>query len=296
MGTVFTVEIEAPADPALCALAWAEVDRVDHRMSSWKPDSEISLLVPGRCCPVHPDTLEVLRTSQQVCRHSGGAFDVTVAPLLRAWGLLGGQPALPSGPALAAARALVGCERYTLDPVRSCVRLEPGSSVDLGGIAKGWALDRARSALLDAGVRQAVLDLGGQLHHIGSGHRAVVLDPRNPDRALVAFDASGLSVSTSAQTERFVEIDGVRHGHILDPATGQPASGVICAAVTHPSAMIADALSTALFVRGRGGLEPLLAAYPEAGVLLLEPEGLTLAGTLQGPGPDLGKSERSATE
>jgi FAD:protein FMN transferase len=296
MGTILRVDLWAASEeaPALFAAVWTEADRVDRLMSSWKPQSEISRLAPGRCSPVHPETFAVLGFSQQLCRVSGGAFDVTVGPLLRARGLYGGPVREPSPEELLQTLRNVGCSRFTLDPAVGCVRLEPGTALDLGGVAKGYALDRARDALLARGVRRAVLDLGGQLHHIGSGHRVAVLDPTDPEQLAALFTAAEVSVSTSSQSER--------PGHILDPATGLPASGLLGVTVTHPSGMVADALSTALFVRGRKLLPAVLEAFPEAGVILLadpgpgkklQPQDVTVAGILRGKTAVLPPGERS---
>jgi thiamine biosynthesis lipoprotein len=304
MGTLLRVDLwaEPDASASLFAAAWAEADRVDRLMSSWKPESEISRLAPGLCNPASPETLEVLRFSQRLCGASGGAFDVTVGPLLCLWGLYGGPARRPSDQEIDLALRRVGCSRYSIDEAQGCVRLQSGSALDLGGVAKGYALDQARAALLRLGVRRAVLDLGGQLHHIGSAHRVAVLDPTDPRQALAVFAVAEASVATSAQSERFVEIDGQRQGHILDPATGRPARGLLSVTVTHPSAMAADALSTALFVRGPALLPAVLASFPEAGVLLaadpgparrLQPRHLTVAGRLQGNVALLQPGERS---
>ena len=275
MGTLLRIELEAEPSqaPELFTDAWGEFDRVDRRMSSYRADSEIERLGSTTCCPVSADTMEVLEFSQRVCRGTDGAFDVTVAPLIDAWGFRGHPPAVPSEAELAAALAKVGCDRFRLSTSDSCVWLDEGTHVDLGGVAKGYALDLARKRLVERGVRRAVLDLGGQLHHIGTGHPVVVAHPLEPRKGFVSFSVTDASVSTSAQTEHYLEIDGHRYGHILDPRTGHPATGMLSVTVVHPSGMVADALSTALFVGGPKLVESVLKEFPDAGLLLIREPG-----------------------
>lgn len=276
MGTLLRIELETEpsAAPQLFADAWTEIDRVDHEMSGYRADSEIERLSSSTCSPLSTESLEVLEFSQRVCRGTDGAFDITVAPLIVAWGFRGHAPVVPSEEEIAAARGKVGCDRFRLSATESCAWLDEGTHLDLGGVAKGYALDLARKSLVDRGVRRAVLDLGGQLHHIGANHSVVVANPFEPEKGIAILNVSDASVSTSAQTERFIEVEGRRYGHILDPRTGRPASGMLSATVAHPSGMVADTLSTALFVGGPKLVDSVLEEFPDAGILLVrEPVG-----------------------
>jgi thiamine biosynthesis lipoprotein len=206
---------------------------------------------------VHPEVARVLDAALEVWHDSEGAFDVTVEPLVRAWGFLGGPRRVPSQAELDSAFTRVGAQRLDFDPGARSLRFgRRGMKIDLGGIAKGYAVDVAAARLAELGVRDALVDLSGNMAALGRpAHagpwRIGIRDPhdRMPYLARLAFH-SGEAISTSGKYEQFVAADGKTYGHIMDPRTGRPADGLIAVTVCAPSAMLADAWSTALFVLG----------------------------------------------
>jgi thiamine biosynthesis lipoprotein len=209
-------------------------------------------------------------------RDTGGAFDITSTPLSRCWGFLQREGRIPSAEAIAAARARVGFDRVALDRVRCTTRFEhPGIELNLGAIGKGYALDCVAVEMRRTGVTDALLSAGrSSLLAIGGGARGwdveVVSARATQDgapRPLARLRLRDVALGTSGAGEQFVIADGTRYGHVIDPRTGWPASGVLSASVVTSSAADADALSTAFLVGGVELAESYCADHP--GVLAL---------------------------
>jgi len=259
-GSVVAYVPDASADAALAA-ALNEMQRVDTLMSHYKPDSEVSRVTArAGVAPlaVHADTLHVIQTAQDVSRETGGAFDITVAPLVQLWGFFSHEARVPTDDEIGAARADVGYEGVRIDPDASTVMLQrEGMELDLGGIAKGHAVDLGARSLRDAGVRSGLVNLSNSTFHaIGAPDgaeqwRIAVEHPRAPGEQLGVVLVSDAALATSADTEQFFVRDGVRYGHILDPRTGNPVTnGVVSVTIVAPTGIEADALATAVFVLG----------------------------------------------
>lgn len=207
---------------------------------------------------------------------SGGAFDVTVGPLVRLWGFSGGKTPVyvVADARIEAARALVGYRNIRLEGTRASLD-RPGMVVDLGGVAKGYAVDVCCDLLRARGALNFTVNLAGNMRcfgrpsperpwHIG------VRDPFHVDDTLGVVDMEdGMAVSTSGNYERFVEIDGHHYAHIIDPRTGRPVEGMAGVTVISPSAADADALSTALFVLGVEAGGRAIADVPHAEALFV---------------------------
>jgi len=244
MGTTAEIEVSGVADPAAAlGAAFAALERVDESMSLWRP-SELARLNAAGEAAVSADLLAVLARALEVAEASGGAFDPTVEPLVRAAGQLG-EPARQLDPS--ARRALlgrVGAAKVRLDARSGRVTLEGGARLDLGAIAKGYAVDLALQALRAAGARAAVVDLGGSsVAAFGAPVEVAIADPAGraaPPWGAIVLDGAALGTSGA----------GERGAHVLDPRTGAPARRVLSATVVGASAMEADALSTAAFVLG----------------------------------------------
>lgn len=240
--------------------AYAAFDRVDSLMSTWRDDSVLSALnrAPADTwIAVGPEVATVLAAALATAEATGGAYDPTVLPLVRLWGFRGGEPRIPAPRDLAGTRSRVDHGLLEVDGPRGRARLRAGGmEVDLGGIAKGYALDAAAAAMRAAGARGGMLDLGGNVLVFGEGPGGTVeiRDPRGGEPLAELPLAEG-AVATSGQYERFVVVDGQRFGHVLDPRTGRPVPGGLAVSVLAPDAMTADALSTAGLVLGlRRGL------------------------------------------
>jgi len=257
----------------------ASFDSIDVRLSSWRDDSEV-----GRINLAPADSVmnvglwlgECLRSAGALHAGSGGAFDITAGPLMHLWGFTSQQGHLPSPVEIDAARALLGGYEYDAAN-RTLVKRNPGAKIDLGGLAKGFAVDLAIRNLIDLGISAALIDLGGNIYALGipEGRDAWVVgvrDPRDRTRLLGTVSVVNRAIASSGTYERFVEIDGRRYGHIMNPATGRPAEGLLGTTVIHRSATLGDGLSTALFVVGPAEAERLLReTYRDAEAILVLP-------------------------
>lgn len=286
MGTVATVAIlddpntagdgERPFEAAFGAIR-----AIDRSMSLYRPGSELLRVNEhaGRHAErVGEDLFRILARAKELSVMTEGAFDVTVLPLLQAWGGYRGLDHLgPSNP-----RA-VGFAALRLDARARSVRFElPGMAIDLGGVAKGFALDRARERLRAGGVTQARLDLGGNLALLGGGPagcwRVAVRDPARSERALGVLELpANYAVATSANYARDFAAEGWRApSHVYDPRTRQPVLTRGAVTVWAPDATTADGLATAFLVLGRDEARFVLERMPEVGALFVPADGSEL--------------------
>jgi len=295
MGTVARAEIALPTRLAATtaeALIRTVFDSVNTTLSSWSADSEISRLnraAVDSAFQVSPWLTTCLTVAGDLHRTTAGAFDPTAEPLMRLWGFYRQEGRLPAPAALDSALALLGGYRFDWAQ-RAVTRLRAGTRFDLGGIAKGLAVDLATDRLRRHGVGNALIDLGGNLFCLGtaaarSDWRVGIRDPLNRDQLFAVVRISNRAVATSGSYERFVEIDGKRYGHVMNPATGRPAEGLLSATVVAGSAILADGLSTALFVMG-----------PEAGLELLDRHFSEVDAVLVVPAEDGSRAQVIATE
>ena len=283
MGTLWTVEAAGVAGPAAIDAAFAAIRRVDLLMSTYKPASELSRLNReghARWVPLSAETFGVLSRARAWARATGGAFDPTAAPLVRAWGFDGPSPALPTPAAQAAARAKVGWAGLALDARRGARFARPGMACDLGAIAKGTAVDLALAAMRRAGATRARVDAGGQQGFwgpAGSTWRVAIAHPRAAGATLPPLTVGPGSVATSGDAERGFWLDGTRYGHVIDPRTGWPARAAWSVTVVAPTGEAADALSTALYVMGPEAARGFLRRYPGVRAVFVLPDGTARA-------------------
>jgi thiamine biosynthesis lipoprotein len=257
-----------------------EIERVEGLLSIYQPDSAISQLnarAAGGWVNTHPEVFALLKRALELSRETGGAFDISVLPLLRAWGFVGGGGHTPDPAEVCAARALVGCEHVALDSETCSVRYDrAGVGLDLGAIGKGYALDVAVGLLRESGVTSALLHGGtSTVTAIGcpddkDAWLVAIRDPESKDGILETVslgDGAALSVS-GAHGKCFTGADGGMYGHVLDPRTGAPARAAKLAAVIAPTATEADALSTAVLVLGE---MPVSTGHRQAHLVILVP-------------------------
>jgi thiamine biosynthesis lipoprotein len=233
------------------------VDAIEDRLSLFRESSDlvrVNRAAADGAVSVDVDLFRVLSLAAEIHRDTGGAFDITSAPLSRCWGFLQREGRLPPSQAIAEARLNTGFEHVQFNCAARTVRFKrPGMELNLGAIGKGYALDRVGAGMRQSGVacgllsagRSSILALGGR----GGGWQVDVVSPRTrgPLARIFLRDAA---IGTSGSGEQFVIVDGVRYGHVLDPRTGWPASGVLSATVIASSSAVADALSTAFLVGG----------------------------------------------
>jgi thiamine biosynthesis lipoprotein len=279
MGTTMMVKIVVPEEGAPDRNETAElirrvVDEVDERMSNYRPDSELSRLNRHGVGPFEASSelLEVISEARRISQLSGGAFDITVGPLVDAWGF--GPEARHEPPDDATIGHLLeihGWDGLVIDArARTVSKTNPEMRCDLSAIAKGYAVDRVHRALTDLGLVDFMVEIGGEVRTAGrnaegSVWRIGVERPQSGQRGIwSAVELEDLAMATSGDYRNYYEVDGVRLSHMIDPRTGRPIThNLASASVIHPSCMTADALATALSVLG-----------PEEGKALVEREGL----------------------
>lgn len=261
--------------------AFSEVRRVDRLVSSWREDSDLSRVNRSRPdvpVEVPGELLELLATARAWTDRTFGAFDPAVGALIDAWDLRG-TGRRPSCADLAQALAVSGRDAFRVDEKAGTVtRLLPGAWMTAGGFGKGAALRAAVEALVDSGVKAGLLDFGGQLVAVGSkpagsGWLVGVAHPGRREREVARLKLQDRAVATSGESERFVEVEGVRYGHILDPRTGIPVPAWGSVTVVAKDPLVADVLSTALFVMGPDRGSAWAEGLDEIGVLFLSEEG-----------------------
>ena len=275
MGTLWTVEAQGPGANAAMEAAFAEIGRLDRLLSTYKADSELSRLNREGSrgwVPVSAETRNLVNRALGFASASDGAFDPTVGPLVQLWGFKQMDYRFPSEEAIAKAKERVGYRHVEVDPARGIRFRRAGIEVELGAIAKGYAVDRAVGILKDRGMTTARVDAGGNQGIWGQppeGERWLfgVRHPRRDGDVLGWTSLQSGGISTSGDAERGFWRDGVRYGHVIDARTGKPSQGVLSVTVVARDAETADALSTALYVLGPDRGSQLLARMPGAEAL-----------------------------
>ena len=276
MGTIARITLGGPTADAAVEAGFAAMRHVDAAMSLYRQDSElvrVNVHAARHAEPVDAELFDCLTHARGLSELTDGAFDPTILPLLRAWGAYRELDYLPAGRVDA-----VGWAGLQLDAAAQAVRFErEGMGLDLGAVAKGYALDRARTAVLAAGATRGLIDLGGDLVLIGDGAaggawRIAVRDPSDPEGSIgtLVLDP-GLSVSTSGNYARDFAAEGWRtRSHVYDPRTGRAVAPGLAVTVWSPDATAADALSTAFLVLGPTGVADVLRRRPDVGALFVD--------------------------
>jgi thiamine biosynthesis lipoprotein len=234
---------------------------IDDSMSAFKPDSEVSHINANAgvdFVPVSGDTMELLKRSLFFSEASEGAFDITAAPLVDLWGIGKKQRYIPEADSILKAKALVGYQDLILDEANGRAMLaRRGMSINLGGIAKGYAADEVKRILKEHGIRNALVNLGGNIWAMGRKYgslpwRVGVQDPMEPTGVSMGeVLIEDETTVTSGSYEQYFDQGGVRYHHILDPRSGSPASaGLLSVTAVGACSMDMDALTTAVFVLG----------------------------------------------
>lgn len=267
--------------------ALQRVAELEERLSFFRIESELNRInrrAAQEPVEVQPDLFALLELAFRLSEETGGALDITAAALWETWGFARRAGHVPSPQALAQARQNVGRHLVELDATRRTVRFRrPGVRLNLGALGKGYALDRAAEVLESAGVRDFLFH-AGQSSVLARGHRGIgegqagtggpgwtvgVRHPLWPQRRWAEVRLCDRALGTSAPTFQSFRHRGVRYHHILDPRTGQPAQGVLAVTVAAPTATLADALSTALFVMGREAAMAYCQAHPDIAFLMV---------------------------
>ncbi|MBF0566278.1 MAG: FAD:protein FMN transferase [Nitrospirae bacterium] len=260
-----TVVAESPraADDAMEA-GMAEVDYLDHLLSIFNENSEVTLI--NRNAGIKPvkvsmDTFNVIKRSIEVAGDSDGAFDPSIGPLSTLWDFI--KAVKPSGNVIHKKLHLINYKHIAMDERQMTVMLtKKGMSLDLGGIAKGYVADRVVAVLQSKGINSGIAAMAGDIKTFGSkphthklhpnGWKVGIRDPRGePESLKGVLNLQNMAISTAGDYERFFIENGVRYHHILDPETGYPAREFQSVTIVNPEGVLADGLDTAIFVLGK---------------------------------------------
>jgi thiamine biosynthesis lipoprotein len=282
MGTSIHVELfgkdERAANAAIDAVM-AEMLRIDACMSPYKASSELSRINrdAGKM-PVHisEEMFDLLSRAQEFARLSDGAFDITFAAAGHLYDYR--ERIRPSDEQLEQARAAIGWRHLVLHAAdRTVVFTHPQARIDLGGFAKGHAVNNATAILRRHGVKHGAVAAGGDSRvigdRVGRPWTMGVRDPRRPGQVVALLPLEDAAVSTSGDYERFFEADGERHHHVIDPRTGKSARGVHSVTVIGPEGLVTEALSKIVFVLGVEQGMKFVEAMPGCDAVVIDAQG-----------------------
>lgn len=280
MDTIMTLSVyNQPAEEGMEVLRKAIVciEELEALLSVTDENSEIYQANHAGSSPVplSEDTRELLEEALALCGETGGALDVTVYPVVRAWGFTAGDYRVPEAKEISALLEKVGYDRAELDGDR--LTLPERTELDLGAVAKGYTGDRLMELFREAGAASAIVELGGNVQALGtrpdgSPWRVAVQAPEGGYAG--ALEIADKAVITSGGYQRYFEQDGVTYCHIIDPATGRPArSGLASVTIVADRGVQGDGLSTALFVMGRERAEAYWREHPGFDFILLGEDG-----------------------
>ncbi len=240
--------------------AFDEVDRIDRLMSHYKPESPLSRInreASQGWVKVEPELFDFIIECLKYSRESDGAFDITVGPLMKSWGFFRGEGRLPNETELAEAAGKVGYRHVITNQKNKTIRFDrPGVELDLGGIAKGYAVDRVIGLLKRRGIEKALVNAcGSTVYGLGAppgraGWEVEIQDPMDQKKAAATVILNNRTLSVSGSYEKFFEVDGERYSHVMDPRTGRPVRDVSSVAVLTESGTAGDALDNVFYVLG----------------------------------------------
>ena len=270
---------------------------LEEKLSATSPQSDIYNLNQNGSGAVSPDTYELLQSSLALCERSKGALDISIYPVVQAWGFTTDEKRVPSEAELAKLLKLVDYKAINIDKKR-IVTLAPEMKIDLGSVAKGYTGNRLVDLLSERGITSAVLNLGGNVHVIGTKPDGTawsvgISNPAGEGYAGVV-EAVDKAVVTSGGYERFFEQDGIRYHHIIDPSTGYPVSNsLLSVTVVGDDGLVCDALSTALFVMGEDKAAKLWNESNDFEAVFITTQGISITEGLEDAFSPLGDYENT---
>jgi thiamine biosynthesis lipoprotein len=272
--------------PLIVNAAFEEIDRIDQLMSNYNPDSPLSRINrEGGKGPVvvEPELFDFIERCLKYSRESEGAFDITVGPLMKAWGFYRGEGRIPWFFELWSVMRKVGYQRLILNPQERTIQFSvPGMELDLGGIAKGYAVDRVVDLLKEYKIENAFVSAGGStLYGLGAppnreGWEVKLRDPlapRDRSKSAGAVYLKNRSLSVAGNYEKFFKVRGVTYSHIMDPHTGYPVQNMLSVAVLTESGVDGDAVDDVFYVLGVEKSKAYLQKHPGIEVFFYLPDG-----------------------
>lgn len=282
---VTAVHADAKTARKAVAAAYAEIDRLEAIISSWRDTSETSRINQNagrKPVSVSPELFGLIHRATKISALSGGIFDITFAGAGKLWDFKAEQPQLPDPVAVRKKLNLVDYRKVHLNPkTRSVYLSEPDMRLGFGAIGKGFAANRATAVLKQHGIQSGVVNAGGDLVAFGTREdgqpwTVAVADPQDPDAVFAWLRVDNQAVVTSGDYERFIEVDGIRYSHILDPRTGFPVRDLRSVTIICPDGELADALATTVFILGRNEGLALVNRLKNVEALLVTAEGKVL--------------------
>ena len=262
MGNRFDISVIANNETdgdAYIDLAIEEIKRIEQLISSWYQHSQTSLInINAGVKPVKVDQelIHLIERSIAISKLTDGAFDISYASMDKVWKFDGSMEIMPTDEVIVNSVKKVGFENIILDKNSSTVflRLE-GMKIGFGGIGKGYAADKAKELLQNSGVKGGIINASGDMNTWGkqlggSDWKVGIKNPLNKNKVFALMPISNSAVVTSGNYEKYVEFDGKRYSHIINPKTGYPSSGIVSVSVFALKAELADALATSIFVMG----------------------------------------------
>ncbi len=285
MGSRFDLTVVA-ADSAAAEgyidLAVSEMDRIEQLISDWMPASQVSevnRMAGKQPVKVDPELMELTRRAVWFSELTDGAFDISFAAMDRIWKFDGTMEQFPDSASIKKAISAIGYRFIVLDTVNSTIFLSrPGMKIGFGATGKGYAADKARSLLQQKGVQAGIINASGDLalwgsQPDGSSWRIGISNPYNPSKSAAILSLRRGAVTTSGDYQKYVEINGKRYSHIINPRTGMPVSGITSVTVVGTDAEKCNGFSTSIMVLGKKRGLKLLKQYPEYACLIITDKG-----------------------
>lgn len=260
----------------------AEITRIENLISDWKPDSQVSQVNQNagiKPIKVDREVLELTQRAIQFSEATKGGFDVSFAAMDRIWKFDGSMTEMPSAEAIKKSVEKVGYKNIVLDTVQSTIFLKlKGMKIGFGALGEGYATDKCRNMMLAKGIKAGIVNGSGDMtawgkQPNGKDWNIGMTNPFHPDTLFAVVPLNNGAVTTSGSYEKFVILNGKRYSHIINPATGYPATGLCSVSVFGPNAETANGLSTSLMVLGQTQGLLLLKKYPEYSCVMITDNG-----------------------
>lgn len=259
-----------------------EISRIEYLISDWKPETQISAV--NRNAGIQPvkvdkEVLELTRRAIHISKIANGAFDISFAAMERIWKFDGSMTKMPLPQQVAKAREKVNYKNIIIDTINSTIFLkEKGMKIGFGALGEGYAGDRCRNMMLEKGITAGLVNASGDISSWGKkpdgkSWTIGIADPFNRGDLYAIVPLQDGAVTTSGSYEKYAEINGKRYSHIINPATGYPATGLISVTVFGPDAEMANAFSTSIMVMGKRAGMALLKKYPAYKALIITDDG-----------------------
>lgn len=272
MGTYCTMQVFGTRDVLKSIdMAFNRMKEIDVKYNVLQQESPLYEFNRTNSAITDKEIIGLIKTALRISKESKGAFDITIYPLMKLWGFYEDSPMLPEKEKINQYRMYTGYENLIINN-NKLTKLKDRIGIDLGGIAKGYAIGEAVRVLKEQGITSALIDAGGDIYALGKlqgkNWKIGIRNPRE-EGIIGVLDVSDCAVVTSGDYERFFEEDGIRYHHLLDPRTGYPAQKLISVTVISPDPVHADAWSTALFVLGDTVGLKLVEKTPDMEVIMI---------------------------